>query len=60
MIVRLIVVDPRPRKAGEDIIVYQVPEKSRAYGLLVEVLANAGVEFVELPSTRPAGRKKKE
>ena len=46
MIVRIIVVDPRPRKAGEDIIVYQVPEKSRAMELLCETFKVLEIDHV--------------
>lgn len=43
-IVRLVVVDPRPRKGESDIRVYQVPEKSREMELLVELFNDAGIE----------------
>ena len=52
MIVRLIAVDPRPRKDSEtDLVVYQVPEGSRAHQLLVETFEAAGIEdvLVETP-----------
>lgn len=44
MIVRLIAVDPRPRPGEGDLVVYQVPENSRAHKLLEEVFAAAGIE----------------
>jgi hypothetical protein len=49
MIIRLIAVDPRPKCPHEDIVIYQVPENSRAHRLLVESFTEVGIEFVELP-----------
>jgi hypothetical protein len=47
MIIRLIAVDPRPRPGSEDdVVVYQVPENSRAHRLLEEVFAAQGIECV--------------
>lgn len=49
MIIRLIAVDPNPRKGESDLVVYQVPEHSRAHELLVALLDGAGIEhtFIE-------------
>jgi hypothetical protein len=47
-IIRVIAVDPRPRPMQEDIVIYQVPENSRAHQLLVETFTGAKIEFVEL------------
>jgi len=56
MIIRLIAVDPRPAIAETDIVIYQVPENSRAHKLLVETFTSVGIEFVELgPSPRKNG-----
>jgi hypothetical protein len=55
-IMRVMVTDPTPRHPKDDIIVYQVPEKSRACELLVELLAKHGLDFVEIPG-KPNGRK---
>lgn len=55
-IVRIAVVDPNPRSPKDDIVVYQVPEKSRALELLTEMLERNSYEWVvvEFP-----GRKRK-
>lgn len=50
MIVRLIAVDPRPRKGESDLVVYQVPENSRAHKLLEELLDEAGIEHALIES----------
>jgi hypothetical protein len=54
MIIRLIVVDPRPRKGKSDLLVFQVPEHSREMELLVELLNTAGIEhaLLEAPPRR--------
>jgi hypothetical protein len=52
------VVDPRPRSQVEDTIVYQVPENSRAYELLIELLDEAGLEHVTIGSMRRNTRRK--
>lgn len=56
MIVRIMVVDPEPRNAIDDVIIYQVPERSRQEVLLCELLDNADIDWVKIKSTR---RKKK-
>lgn len=48
MIVRMIVVDPRPNKPEDDLVVYQVPENSRAHKLLEEVFDAQGIEHTLL------------
>lgn len=45
MIVRLIAVDPRPRKGEQDLRVYQVPENSREMELLQELFDAAKIEY---------------
>lgn len=56
MIIRLVVIDPRPRDPHRDVVVYQVPENSRELELLIEAFTAAGIEFVEIES--PPRRKK--
>ena len=48
MIIRLIVVDPRPRKGKSDLLVYQVPEHSRECELLMQLFDDAGIEHALL------------
>lgn len=50
MIVRIIAVDPRPRKGESDLLIYQVPEHSRAHELLLELFADAKIENVTISS----------
>ena len=50
MIIRIVAVDPRPRKCTEDIVVYQVPEKSRSHELLVELFDREGIEWTTIES----------
>lgn len=66
MIARIIAVDPRPRppKNGvlDDVVVYQVPEHSRAYELLIELLDSEHIEHTRLdtplkPKKPPKPRK---
>lgn len=52
MIIRIIAIDPQPRDPRDDVVVYQVPEKSRAYELLLKLLSDAGIEYVEVQATR--------
>lgn len=59
MIIRVIVIDPDPRDPRDDVIVYQVPENSRAQGLLIQLLENSGLEFVEIESSRKVKEKKR-
>lgn len=51
MIIRLIAVDPRPHKGESDLVIYQVPENSRAHKLLEELMDAAGIEhtLIETP-----------
>ncbi len=53
MIVRLIAVDPRPRQGEGDVVVYQVPERSRAMELLCELLEDAKIEWTMLGRASP-------
>lgn len=57
MITRIVVIDPHPRDVRDDVIVYQVPEKSRAFELLADMLTREGFQWVEVPSTE---RRKRE
>lgn len=54
MIVRIIAVDPFPRADESDLVVYQVPERSRAYELLTELLSKEGIEFVTIDAEHNA------
>lgn len=54
MIVRIIAVDPHPRKDSvDDIVVWQVPEKSRAAELLTELLDGAKIEHATISKKEP-------
>lgn len=52
MIVRLMVVDPLPVPQRSDVLVYQVPEKSREFSLLTELFSAAGLEWTVVESKR--------
>lgn len=52
MITRIIVIGPQPRDPRDDVIVYQVPEHSRAMELLTSLLDGAGLEWVTIESQR--------
>lgn len=52
MIVRIVVVDPNPKCSENDVLVFQVPEKSRQQEILTELLSEAGYDFVEIPVER--------
>lgn len=58
MIIRIIVIDPRPMDPRDDVIVYQVPENSRAHELLVELLEGRRLEYVEIQSTKKIKEKR--
>lgn len=47
-IIRIIAVDPQPRTPTDDIVIYQVPENSRAHELLVYLFEGAGIEYTTL------------
>lgn len=51
MIIRIIVVDPNPR-TEDDLVVYQVPENSRAMKLLCTLLSSHDIEHVIVKSQR--------
>jgi hypothetical protein len=59
VIIRIIAIDPSPRDPRDDVIVYQVPEHSRAHELLVALLEDAGIEHVTIESRRRQPAKKK-
>jgi hypothetical protein len=59
MIVRIIVVDPKPQLGRSDLLVYQVPERSREYTVLTELLDRAKLEWAMVHSTRKATSKRK-
>lgn len=44
LIIKIIAVDPKPEDSDADVIVYQVPENSRAAELLLELLQDADIE----------------
>ena len=53
MIIRLIAVDPAPRAGKSDVLVYQVPENSREFEVLADLLTARGIEWTTL---RPAAK----
>lgn len=59
MIIRLLVVDPQPRDLRDDIVIYQVPEKSRAHELLIEMCDERGLDHttVAFPRRKKKGEK---
>ena len=57
MIIRVLVVDPRPRHTKDDTIVYQVPEGSRAHELLIEMLESQGIEYIDVKSLQKRRKK---
>lgn len=57
-VVRVVVVDPQPETAADDIIVFQVPENSRAHRLLVDLLEKAGIQNVTI-EPKPYKRRRK-
>jgi hypothetical protein len=48
MIIRLIAIDPAPRAGESDVVVYQVPEHSRAHELLEWLMDQHGIEHCVL------------
>ena len=58
MIIRLIAVDPRPRQGESDLVVYQVPEKSRAFELLCELMDDAKIQWVPIETLRESLRER--
>lgn len=57
-IVRVIVVDPNPPEGASELLVYQVPEHSRAAELLADLLNKSRLEWVVLSPTRSHRRRK--
>ena len=55
-IIRIVALDPSPRTTACDLITWQVPENSRAYELLVEMLEARDIDY-DLVTFAP--RKKK-
>jgi len=55
VIVRLIAVDPRPRIGDSDLVVYQIPNHSRAMELLTELFDAAKIEWTII-ETEPKGK----
>ncbi len=58
MIIRILVVDPDPKNPIDDVIVYQVPEKSRQEQLLTKLLDDAGLDWTRVRSPRKKRTKK--
>lgn len=56
-IVRVIVVDPEPT-GPDDLIVYQVPEHSRAHKLLISLCEQAGLQHVTIEAPKAKPRRK--
>lgn len=53
MIIRVMAVDPRPRpNSKHDIVVYQLPEKSREFELLTELFDKARIDWTMIKSER--------
>lgn len=52
MIIRIVVVDPDPPEPHDDVLVYQVPENSRAMALLIQLLQDSGIEHTTIESPR--------
>lgn len=53
MIIRLVAVDPRPRlDTKTDLVVYQLPENSREFELLTEMLDERKIEWTVLKTPR--------
>ena len=59
MIVRIVVVDPKPQAGRSDLLVYQVPEQSREFFVLTELLNRFGLEWALVPSQRKASKRSK-
>ena len=54
MIIRLIVIDPRPAAGRSDILAYQVPENSRELKLLTDLFTEKGLEWdIVAPTRKP-------
>lgn len=58
MIIRVIAVDPNPRRGESDLVVYQVPENSAAHRLLTHLLDSAGIEWTQLDAPATSRKRK--
>lgn len=53
MIIRIIAIDPNPRKDSKhDVLVYQVPERSREYEVLIDMFEKCRIEYTIIESHR--------
>lgn len=59
MIIRIIAVDPEPRAPADDVVVWQVPEHSRACELLTGMLDERGVEWTTLTPSNWSPKKER-
>lgn len=59
-VVRVIVVDPEPENAADDLVIFQVPESGRAHKLLVSLCERAGLQVVTIEAPKRKPRRKKE
>lgn len=51
-IIRVIAIDPEPRVGSHsDVLVYQVPENSREYEVLLDMLTAARLEWTKIDSS---------
>ena len=54
MIIRLIALDPNPREGKSDVLVYQIPEHSREFEVLVALFDQAAIEWTTImPAKKP-------
>lgn len=51
-IIRVLAINPAPKHAHDDIIIFQVPENSPAHKLLTSLLDNADIEHVAVEFPR--------
>jgi hypothetical protein len=56
VIIRIIAVDPRPKPGTSDVVVYQVPENSREFELLLELFDSARIDYVSLSTPKKNGK----
>ena len=60
MIIRILAVDPNPRDKSRDVVVYQVPERSREFELLIWLFDREGISWTTIESNRPKKRSNRE